>query len=260
MKELPQLPIGNHQLICKAEGYKTKTIDITITENETITQNITLEPGNDFVEVNFNLDDSYDLYVDGKAKGTVFGGKELETGKHTIELHKDGESIKSVVFIDDKNSNTISLGSKSKAGIIWQSALLPGLGQITHGRAVVGGIYMGIFAGTATYHYLNMKNYYNAKGELEVITNRYNSATDPTDKYNLSLEMTNKQSDLDDAYKKVQTSIWFPIGAYAISLLDAILFPTPKVIKIANNRTLQIVPNLALLPNDEVNAGLLVRF
>ena len=170
----------------------------------------------------------FHLYVDGKSNGSAYDTKKsIETGEHTIELKKDGESIKSVVFIDDKGSNKITLGNESKTGIIWRSALLPGLGQMTHGRTTMGVIYMGAFAGAAGYHYMNYKSYNDAKGELEVMVNKYNSTTNPSDKYNLATDINTKQSEVDDAYNKAKTSIWFPIGVYAISLLDAILYPTP---------------------------------
>ncbi len=260
-KEIQNLPIGQYQLTCKAKNYKTQNINILIEDNQTTTKHIAMEFGiSDFAYLDFNVESDYEIFIDDKKDGSTSEyNKQVKTGKHKVELRSKKESIKSVVYIDGSNSE-ISIGRESKTGIILQSALLPGLGQITHGRATMGGIYMVAFAGAVAYHYMNYKSYNDTKGELEVMMNSYNNNKNPSDKYNLALEINNKQSEVDDAYNKAKTSIWFPIGVYAISLLDAILYPTPKVIKIADNKTLQFVPTLAMQPNGAVNAGVFVRF
>jgi len=260
-KKIPNLPVGQYQVICKAKNYKSQKVDVIINDNETTTKHIIMDFGvSDYAYMDFNVDSNYDIYIDGNEKGsTSAGNKQIETGEHSVELRNNEESVQSVVYIDGSNS-IITIGHESKTGIIWRSALLPGFGQINHGRTTTGAIYMGAFAGTAAYFFSNYKTYNDTQSELDDLTTQYNSATDPSEKYNLGLEINNKQSDLDDAYDKAKTSIWLPIGIYAISLLDAIFYPTPKVIQITDNRTLQIIPNLALSPNGGINAGVFVRF
>ena len=260
-KKIPNLPVGQYQVICKAKNYKSQKVDVIINDNETTTKHIIMDFGvSDYAYMDFNVDSNYDIYIDGNEKGsTSAGNKQIETGEHSVELRNNEESVQSVVYIDGSNS-IITIGHESKTGIIWRSALLPGFGQINHGRTTTGAIYMGAFVGTAAYFFSNYKTYNDTQSELDDLTTQYNSATDPSEKYNLGLEINNKQSDLDDAYDKAKTSIWLPIGIYAISLLDAIFYPTPKVIQITDNRTLQIIPNLALSPNGGINAGVFVRF
>ena len=259
--EMQNLPIGEYQMLCKAKDHKTQKVNVVIKDNKTTTKHISMEYGkSEYAYLDFAVDSNYDIFIDGKENGSTSEyNKQIETGEHSVELRNNEESIKSVVFIDG-SSSIISFGEESKTGIIWQSALLPGLGQITHGRTTMGAIYISTFAGAAVYHYTNYKSYNDTKTELDGMMSQYNSTTDASDKYTLALEINSKQSEIDDAYNRAKTSIWFPIGVYAISLLDALFYPTPKVIRITDNRTLQLIPTLAMQPNGAVNAGVFIKF
>lgn len=261
MNQIQNLPVGVYTIISKAEGFKTNTKSIIILENKTNTESVSLEAGKDFVNVSFILDETFDLLLDNKPIGTIAKGtKQLETGKHIMKLKNKDEIIEDEVFIDDSGLRTVRLESESKLPILLQSAVIPGLGQMTNGRVGYGLSFLAAFGGAAYWHYSNMKNYNDLKDEINLKTKRFNSTTNQTEKYQLGLEINKLNDDVKKAYDKTKVSIIAPIVVYAINILEALLHRTDRYIVISDNTNIKIHPNFVIDHSGNIQGGIILDF
>ncbi|MFC2085057.1 PEGA domain-containing protein [Bacteroidota bacterium] len=267
MNEINELPIGSYSLISKAEGYRTSTKTVIISENQLTKESIVLEEGQDYVDVTFDLKDEYELYIDSEFIESIQARDvrdiSIPTGLHEISLKKpnSGERINGSVNITDLNNQDISLETQSNLPTILKSALLPGLGQITSDRTTMGIISFSLVAGTAVWHYLNLTSYNDKKDELGNKIDLFNSSSNPSEQYQLGLEINELQTEVNDKYDKTKISIWLPVAAYAINLLDVLIFtPEQKSIVLSQNINLKIFPNVAVNYYGNFKVGIFMEF
>jgi Family of unknown function (DUF5683)/PEGA domain len=260
MNQITDLPVGIYTVICKVEGFKSQIKNISITENIITTESVILEAGKDFVNVSFTLNESFDLWLDNKSFGQIANGsKSLETGKHFVKLKTDDEIIENEVFIDDSGIQTVRLESESSFPILLQSAVVPGLGQLTSGRTLYGVSYFAAFGAAATWHYLNITDYNDKKEDLNNKLDKFNTTASQSEKYNLGLEINELSEDVNKAYDKTKISIWAPIVVYAINILDAIIYPTPRHIVLSENSDIKIHPNIVIDYKGNIYGGLILE-
>ena len=205
-KVFNNLPIGEYKLIAKADGYKTQRLNLSVEENKTLTKRITLEEGVDYVDVNFSLDDSYELFIDGAKLGRVSSGAvTLPTGKHVLKLANKNSSAEKRIYIDE-NLSSIKIKSLSNASVQLSSMLVPGLGQMISGRVTMGIVYFSAFSGAAAYGYLQLKDYWDLQGKKNTNLKKYKSLTSFKDKTQAMKQIARldmEQADKYDMLKKI---------------------------------------------------------
>jgi len=82
-----QLLTGKHRLSVKKVMFKPKTIDFTISDGQTTTLSVDLEPN--FASININTTPEADIYIDDIKKGNGSITERLNPGLHTFEARKN---------------------------------------------------------------------------------------------------------------------------------------------------------------------------
>ncbi len=261
IREIKNLPIGSYLLIAKADGYRTKRLNINIEENKTATRKVVLEKGFDFVSVNFNLGEKYDVSVDGKKIGEASSSSlQLPTGKHSLTLSNKERTVTKEVNIDE-NISLIKLSSESNSFTYLQSLVIPGLGQITSGRAGFGIVLFTAFTGVSVWHYLNFKNYYAKRYDFNTSIEKFNNSNDPEQKAELAKKISSLNSEVNNDYDVAQKSMFVVIGVYVINVLDVLIAtPVRKDIVLSKQNNMSLVPWLAPNAFCGVNFGVTIRF
>ena len=81
---IPELLIGQHDLIVRHKGYGDFRSDIVIEENKVCEVEAILK---NYISINIKCNQpSADLYIDGKQEGKASGTKQIEIGIHRIEV------------------------------------------------------------------------------------------------------------------------------------------------------------------------------
>jgi hypothetical protein len=238
-KVFNNLPIGEYKLIAKADGYKTQRLNLSVEENKTLTKRITLEEGVDYVDVNFSLDDSYELFIDGAKLGRVSSGAvTLPTGKHVLKLANKNSSAEKRIYIDE-NLSSIKIKSLSNASVQLSSMLVPGLGQMISGRVTMGIVYFSAFSGAVAYGYLQLKDYWDLQGKKNTNLKKYKSLTSFKDKTQAMKQIARLDMEQADKYDMLKKIAYVTAGIYVINLFDVLGFtPIKKEIVVSqkNNK------------------------
>ncbi|MBQ2447197.1 MAG: PEGA domain-containing protein [Bacteroidales bacterium] len=102
------LKSGDYQLRVIKPMYKPYVRQLTVSDNDTIKQEVTLDPN--FAVVTLNTSENAEIWVDGqmKARGTWTGP--LETGDYTVEVKQESHRPRSqILSINDYEARTVQL-------------------------------------------------------------------------------------------------------------------------------------------------------
>ncbi len=150
------------------------------------------------------------LYREGKVARIV--------DKRTIEI-KRGETFVFNHTYSDKNT------------ILAKSALLPGLGQMTSDRPVVGALYCGAFIGAGVYLGMSYADYSDKKSDYDKQVKVYDKANDVnsqshnySDLLKLKKKLDNLHSDIEDAKTSMLIATGVMASIYIVNIIDAYMF------------------------------------
>ena len=110
-------------------------------------------------------------------------------------------------------------GGSSRAGILFESALIPGLGQVTHGRKI-GWLYMAGIAAGGVYYYQQVGVHNGNIYEYNKLADTYRRGVTPANRDAASAAYNKAKS----SHEKCNTIIGALAGLYVVNLLDALLF------------------------------------
>jgi hypothetical protein len=114
-------------------------------------------------------------------------------------------------------------GGPSRKAILFESALIPGLGQVTQGRKM-GWLYMAGIAAGEVYYYQQVGVHNGNIDEYNRLVDDYQRNVTTTDR-DAALTAYDKAK---SSHEKCNTIIGVVAGIYAVNLLDALVFKPKK--------------------------------
>ena len=174
------------------------------------------------------------IFLDGSEVGvTPTFLHDIPTGWHSLKLDKSGYDItEDTVLVAVKELKQVDWTLSAEGTRVWQkrrvvaiakSAFVPGWGQLSGERKILGALYFGAFAATL-YQAFDAKSDHQSQSEIYTRYHSYYKQADSTTvltQYE-RLQLTRREMEhLDDDWKLY---IGCAVGIYALQLTDAWLF------------------------------------
>jgi hypothetical protein len=81
-----KIPVGDHTIVCKLQGYDEATEKFTVGDGEN--KNLTIKMNADFAELTITTDTNADIYIDNVKVGTSKYSARIAAGQHIFEARK----------------------------------------------------------------------------------------------------------------------------------------------------------------------------
>ncbi|MFC1552509.1 DUF5683 domain-containing protein [Candidatus Latescibacterota bacterium] len=167
-----------------------------------------------------------------KARGNP--NRRVPVGTYIVEAIASGYTgITDAVTIDEDTTEplTISFEEQHKLSfiaanelgskVVWRSAFLPGMGQLTGKRYIRGGMYLTGELAALGVALLKTLEYTDLDNDYNTTLSQYNNTADPNEMTRLASEAQKTLDEVNSTRNLRDTAIVAAVGFYALNVLDA---------------------------------------